>query len=280
MFILLLIRSKIRFFAKVIRLSLFDDANILQYCSITINTMQYCMFLIFINTLILQYMTTEELFSKAEEVIKLLRESKLSNYVISKQTHISQSTLGNYKNGKTKPTPANTEILLQFFSSENALAIENEAIPLNQNYIINVPLVNQYAQAGYICGFQDAAYIATLPTIPFIIDHEAKGNYVAFEVRGDSMNDGTEESYLEGDRLLCREIAPYLWAESKLHIRKWDFVIVHEGGILVKRIIDHDVENHTITIHSLNDMYPDRVIDLAEVKQIFNVIELQRPRRR
>lgn len=137
-----------------------------------------------------------------------------------------------------------------------------EAIPLNQNYIINVPLVNQYAQAGYLCGFQDAAYIATLPTIPFIIDHEAKGNYVAFEVRGDSMNDGTEESYLEGDRLLCREIAPYLWAESKLHIRKWDFVIVHEDGILVKRIIDHNVENHTITIHSLNDMYPDRVIDL------------------
>ena len=155
-----------------------------------------------------------------------------------------------------------------------------EAIPLNQNYIINVPLVNQYAQAGYLCGFQDAAYIATLPTIPFIIDHEAKGNYVAFEVRGDSMTDGTEESYLEGDRLLCREIAPYLWAESNLHIRTWDFVIVHEDGILVKRIIDHNVENHTITIHSLNDMYPDRVIDLAEVRQIFNVIELQRPRRR
>lgn len=155
-----------------------------------------------------------------------------------------------------------------------------EAIPLNQNYIINVPLVNQYAQAGYLCGFQDAAYIATLPTIPFIIDHEAKGNYVAFEVRGDSMNDGTEESYLEGDKLLCREIAPYLWAEYKLHIRKLDFVIVHEEGILVKRIIDHNVENHTITIHSLNDMYPDRIIDLAEVRQIFNVIELQRPRRR
>ena len=163
-------------------------------------------------------------------------------------------------------------------SKENIEVLE--AVPLNQNYIINVPLVNQYAQAGYLCGFQDAAYMATLPTIPFIIDHEAKGNYVAFEVRGDSMNDGTEESYLEGDRLLCREIAPYLWAESKLHIRKWDFVIIHEEGILVKRIIDHNLENHTITIHSLNDMYSDRAIDLAEVRQIFNVIELQRPRRR
>lgn len=155
-----------------------------------------------------------------------------------------------------------------------------EAMPLNQNYIINVPLVNQYAQAGYLCGYGDAAYLASLPSIPFIIDHEAKGNYVAFEVRGDSMNDGTEESYLQGDKLLCREIQPRYWVESKLHIRKWDFVIVHEDGILVKRIIDHDVENHIITIHSLNDLYPDREIDLAEVKQIFNVIEFQRPRRR
>ena len=163
-------------------------------------------------------------------------------------------------------------------SKENVEVLE--AVPLNQNYIINVPLVNQYAQAGYLCGFQDAAYMATLPTIPFIIDHEAKGNYVALEVSGDSMTDGTEESYLEGDRLLCREIQSHLWVTSKLHIRKWDFVIVHQEGILVKRIIDHNVDNHTITIHSLNDMYPNKVIDLAEVKQIFNVIELQRPRRR
>ena len=41
------------------------------------------------------------------------------------------------------------------------------------------------------------------------------------------MNDGTEESYLEGDRLLCREIYSQYWVESKLHYTKWDFVIVH-----------------------------------------------------
>lgn len=70
------------------------------------------------------------------------------------------------------------------------------------------------------------------------------------------------------------------WIQSKLHIRKWDFVIVHEDGILIKRIIDHDTHNHTITVHSLNTFYPDKVIDLVEVRQIFNVVELQRPRRR
>lgn len=156
----------------------------------------------------------------------------------------------------------------------------DEASPIDEPIILRVPLVSQYAQAGYLCGYADAAYMATLPTIPYIVDHEAQGHYVAFEVKGDSMNDGTEDAILEGDRLLCREIMPHLWADSKLHIRKWDFVIVHTEGILVKRIINHDVENHTITIHSLNSMYPDKAINLSDVKQIFNVIELQRPRRR
>lgn len=156
----------------------------------------------------------------------------------------------------------------------------DEASPIDEPIILRVPLVSQYAQAGYLCGYADAAYMATLPTIPYIVDHEAQGHYVAFEVKGDSMNDGTEDAILEGDRLLCREIMPHLWADSKLHIRKWDFVIVHTEGILVKRIINHDVESHTITIHSLNSMYPDKVINLSDVKQIFNVIELQRPRRR
>lgn len=156
----------------------------------------------------------------------------------------------------------------------------DEASLIDEPIILRVPLVSQYAQAGYLSGYADAAYMATLPTIPYIVDHEAQGHYVAFEVKGDSMNDGTEDAILEGDRLLCREIMPHLWVDSKLHIRKWDFVIVHTEGILVKRIIDHDVEKHTITIHSLNSMYPDKVINLADVKQIFNVIELQRPRRR
>lgn len=158
--------------------------------------------------------------------------------------------------------------------------LKNQAEPLNPNAIIYVPLVNQYAYAGYLNGYQNETYMNTLPTIPFIADHEARGNYIAFEVKGDSMNDGTEDSYLEGDRLLCREIPFHLWKDSRLHIKKWDFVIVHEEGIIVKRIIEHDVENRTITVHSLNDLYPDRVIDLAEVKQIFNVVEMQRPRRR
>lgn len=171
-------------------------------------------------------------------------------------------------------------MFIQEQKAETKKEIVDDAKPLNAEFVIQVPLVNQYAYAGYLSGYQTDTYIDSLPTIPFIADHDMKGNYIAFEVKGDSMNDGTEDSYIEGDKLFCREIPQYLWADSKLHIRKWDFVIVHEEGILVKRIIDHDVENHTITVHSLNDFYPDKVIDLAEVRQIFNVVEMQRPKRR
>lgn len=167
----------------------------------------------------------------------------------------------------------------EMLNNANPTPKYNEAVPIQQD-VVYIPLVNQFAYAGYLDGYSDCTYLEQLPKIPFIVDHEGHGNYIAFEVKGDSMNNGTEESYLEGDRLYCREIQPHLWATSKLHLRKWDFVIVHEDGIVVKRIIDHDVENHTITIHSLNDMYPDRTIDLCDVKQIFNVIESVRPRRR
>ena len=155
-----------------------------------------------------------------------------------------------------------------------------EAKPMKLEHIVFAPLVSQYAYAGYLSGYADEEYIEGLPVVPFFADHEAKGNYVAFEVRGDSMDDGTDEGYMDGDRILGREIPPDLWVSSKLHIRKWDFIIVHTEGILIKRIIAHGVDKHLITIHSLNDMYEDKVLDLKDVRKIFNVIELQRPKRR
>ena len=219
-------------------------------------------------------------------IASLRKSLKLRQKDFGEKIGIKQAYLSEIESGKKPLSEELYNNIIEVFGmdkvSENFINTDNsdiiansntnEAIPINQNYIINVPLVNQYAQAGYLCGYEDATYMATLPTIPFIVDHEAQGNYVAFEVKGDSMNDGTEDSYLE--------IQSHLWVTSRLHIRKWDFVIVHQEGILVKRIIDHNVDSHTITIHSLNDMYSDRVIDLTEVKQIFNVIELQRPRRR
>lgn len=165
---------------------------------------------------------------------------------------------------------------------KDALITENEVIPKIIEFE-NFPFVSQKAYAGYLSGYADAEYVETLPTVAFPVDHTPQGNYLVFEVKGDSMNDGSYDSYLDGDLVLCREIQIDLWKDSKLHFDKWDFVIVHEDGIIIKRIIDHDVENRTITIHSLNPdkkTYPDKEINLCEVRQILNVVNMMRPRKR
>lgn len=164
--------------------------------------------------------------------------------------------------------------------NEGDMLQKNEALPCTMDVIVGIPLVSQYAYAGYLSGYGDPEYIDKLPRIDFTPDRHMTGNYIAFEVRGDSMNDGSADSYLEGELLICREVEPVYWKDSQLFINKRDFVIIHKEGILIKRIIAHDVENHTITIHSLNPMYQDEVLDLADVRQIFSVVESRRQRRR
>lgn len=165
-------------------------------------------------------------------------------------------------------------------TGEGSMLQKNEASPRTMDVIVGIPLVSQYAYAGYLSGYGDPEYIDKLPRIDFTPDRHMTGNYIAFEVRGDSMNDGTADSYLEGELLICREVEPIYWKDSQLFINKRDFVIIHKEGILIKRIIAHDVDSHKITIHSLNPMYPDEILDLADVQQIFSVVESRRQRRR
>ncbi|MCJ2380668.1 S24/S26 family peptidase [Parabacteroides sp. AGMB00274] len=154
---------------------------------------------------------------------------------------------------------------------------ESSVSKIIDSSVMLVPLVNQYAHAGYMSGYADEEYVETLPKIPWIVDKEYKGRYISFEVKGDSMDDGLKHSYEQGDILLCREINPDYW-KCKLHIHQWDaFVIVHKTeGIVVKQIIDHDVEKGIITVHSFNPIYEDYKIDLREVAQIFNVVKQQK----
>lgn len=161
---------------------------------------------------------------------------------------------------------------------------KNEVIPITAGIVKYIPLVSQYAKAGYLAGFADTHYMETLPTIPVILtqEQEPKGEYVCFEVSGDSMisEENPEESLFDGDILVCRNVHKDYWS-SKLHINKWDFVIVdQEEGVIVKRIIDHNPDNGEIIIHSLNPMFDDKKLNLSRVDKLFNVVKIMRDRRR
>lgn len=147
--------------------------------------------------------------------------------------------------------------------------------------VVYVPLVSQYAYGSYVAGYSSMEYLSRLAVRPFVVDNESKhSNYMAFEVRNDSMDDGLRHAYAQGDIILCREVDRAYYMERLLDYDRSDFVIVHNDGILVKRIIAHDVMNHKITVHSFNPIFDDLVIDLADVRQIFSVILKQQQCRR
>jgi phage repressor protein C with HTH and peptisase S24 domain len=142
--------------------------------------------------------------------------------------------------------------------------------------VMMVPLVSKFAYAGYLDNLGDDEYVGELPTVAFANDVQNRGDYLAFEVKGDSMDNGLSNAILEGDILLARNVRQDYWS-SKLHIRKWNFIIVHrDRGILIKRITKHDTNTNEITIHSLNDYYEDDTIHLKNVQAIYNVVDIKR----
>jgi transcriptional regulator with XRE-family HTH domain len=212
---------------------------------------------------------------------KEIRKSlKMKQSELSETIGVGIRAIQYWEKGERK-IPETTAFFMKNLLLKKQKPAEN-ALPVvfSELKVMNVPLVNQYAQAGYLNGFADEEYTYSLPTIPFTDDIEHRGEYMCFEVKGDSMDNGSYESYLEGDILLCRDIRQDYWM-SKLHYNKWDFVIIHkEKGILVKRIINHDVEKGIITLHSLNDYYSDFDIHLSEVAKLFNVKSTMRKNNR
>lgn len=208
-----------------------------------------------------------------QKALKYLKQTTLTNYRIAKDTGLSEAGIGRYVNEKSKPTVANARLLVQYF--ENKLSPSNdEANQLSDIQFMNIPFVPIYAQAGYGKGYGDQEYIDSLPTIPVIVDKTYKGKYRVFEVKGDSMDDGSRKSLCEGDKILCREVRPELW-QSKLHIKDWFFVIcMKDNGILVKQILSHEVETGEIVCHSLNSLFDDFKMNLSEVGELYNVIKI------
>ena len=106
-------------------------------------------------------------------IASLRKSLKLRQKDFGEKIGIKQAYLSEIESGKKPLTEELYNNIVNVFGIEKvseyfvsneasdniAKANISEAIPLNQSHIINVPLVSQYAQAGYLCGYQDAAYM-------------------------------------------------------------------------------------------------------------------------
>lgn len=144
--------------------------------------------------------------------------------------------------------------------------------------VMEVPIVQAKTYAGYLRGFADPEFYEDLPTLKVSVNNYHKGTYLAFEVVGDSATPTDinliDQAILEGWKVVGREVPKHHW-QYKLHTHNYNYwVIVHKTeGILLKQIIDQNLDKGEITIHSINPKYPDEVIRLDDVEQIFNVVK-------
>ena len=144
---------------------------------------------------------------------------------------------------------------------------------------VEIPLVPYRARAGVLSGFGDPDWQEGKQTMPVLIDRRLSGDYLLFEVEGDSMDDGSSTSFLEGDVLLCRVCPRGDWQYGiKRRGDTYCVVATDAEGIALKMITKHDKSENTITCHSLNSMYNDYIVSLSDVKGIFYVEELVKRR--
>ena len=137
---------------------------------------------------------------------------------------------------------------------------------------IVVPFVPVQAQANYLSEAYDIDYFKSYKEQKFRVAMRGNGNYLAWQIKNDSMDDGSEDGIKDGDIVLAREVSRQYW-RSKLHYHSFRFwIIVTTDDVLCKEIISHNVEQGIITAHSLNPDYKNQDIHLNDVRQLFNII--------
>jgi len=250
--------------------------------------------------------------SVIERIRKIIKSEKLSVEAFSKETGISKYTLDSMFKKGTNPSFENLNKIINRYdqysidwlltgrgeilkkdvqiaggvldgtlSAESPYFVTRNGVTYyempNGKYRMRVPLIPTKAYAKYIDEYRDVDYVSDLDQIEFIVDKIGLGQYYAFEIKGDSMDDSSKHSICDRDIVLARELKKDLW-KNKLHNDEYPYwIIVLDNTIVCKQIINHDVEHCEITCHSLNvsPEYSDFTLSLNDVRQLCNIVARQ-----
>lgn len=231
------------------------------------------------------------------EVKKIRKKLNLTQGALADKLGVNRRTVQKWESGESKMS-GNAVLKIQELEIKNELKGVNDIEvkePLSYiktkaglvyeelksgKYLLSAPLVPIKAHASYISEFQDIEFISELENTTWIVDTLGRGNYRAFEVMNDSMDDDSKRSFPDGSYVLGRELQKHLW-RNKLHIGGvrgfYYWVIVHKQTIMIKEIVSHNVEKGIITCHSLNDSpeYQDFDLHLSDVIELYNIIKKQ-----
>ena len=121
---------------------------------------------------------------------------------------------------------------------------------------------------------KSADFIKTLYSIPEKVDAEFDGKYRVFQVAGDAMVDGTHKSILSNDLVLGREVNINVVGLHSESIYGRLFMVVHSGGIVLRKFLSFDMSTKTATFAALNPLYSDIVVKLKNMLELYNVTKI------
>ncbi|GAA0524723.1 S24 family peptidase [Chitinophaga japonensis] len=129
----------------------------------------------------------------------------------------------------------------------------------------NVLYVNVKAAAGYLSGYADPEFIASLPA--FSLPQLKDGTYRMFEVNGHSMY----PTYHDKDIVICQ-----FASRSRIKSNQPYVVVTKQDGLLVKRAFNRVKEEGKIFLLSDNqtikDEYPIIPLDAEDILEMWKVV--------
>ena len=138
-------------------------------------------------------------------------------------------------------------------------------------------MVTQDGYEQYIQALDASSVLSKLPKIGFVVNHFEDANYVAFEVLGDSMDDGTINAIPNKAIVFGKKIQIKEAFEENNGISDNARIIVCQDRVLFKQIVGFVKESNTIVCHNFNNSpeYKDFELPIDDVLQVFEIIRKQ-----
>ena len=218
----------------------------------------------------------EATITTAARRFKQIRESEhYTQAAFAELLEINNST-ADIERGKTKISGHVAALLLKHFeinplwlfglSHQKKLQasggnVSPKVVTVANDGVENMVLVNVKAAAGYPHNIQDLDWYQELPAFALPLPEYKHATYRGFQVSGDSMLPGLNP----GDWVLAKAIEGITDISNNTIC-----VIVLVDSVLVKKVLRHP-DGVTITLISLNTVYPPVNITVQEVLEIWEV---------
>jgi hypothetical protein len=165
---------------------------------------------------------------------------------------------------------SNTDEEIEVFINKNGIKFYEYPDGSTKIEVLKIPFD---AYASYLEVFNDDEKLySEFSKSTFTVDKVAKGNYLAFNIKNDSMNGGGINDTPSGAEVLARELGKHLWNDG-FHNSDYGFILMTKNAICHKDIKNYDRETGNLTLSSRNPTEKEFEISINDVYRIFKVIK-------